>query len=233
MVQDSRFAWRILRKSPGFAAIVILTLALGIGANTAVFSVVRGVLLQPLPYRDPARLVDVLDASVKDPNLSKTFGTYADFEEYARHSRSFEKIAFATWAAAGATLTGRGPARNVLSVPVSEDFFAMLGVRAARGRTFEPGDLSGDCPVVLSDSFWRNTLGGDAGVIGHSLELSHRSCTILGVMPPRFDFYPRQTNLWMLFTPADPRPRDQFPVITFGRLKPGVAMAQAQSELTA
>jgi putative ABC transport system permease protein len=233
MAQDLRYAWRILTKSPGFAAIVILTLAFGIGANTAVFSVVRGVLLQPLPYKDPARLVDVLDASVKDPNLSKTFGTYADFEEYARHGRSFEKIAFATWASAGATLTGRGPARNVLAVPVSEDFFAMLGVQAARGRTFEPGDLSGNCPVVLSDSFWRNTLGGDARVIGQSLELSHRACTILGVMPPRFEFYPRQTNLWMLFTPADPRPRDQFPVIAFGRLKPGVTVAQAQSELAA
>ena len=233
MVQDFRYAWRVLSKSPGFAAIVVMTLAFGIGANTAVFSVVRGVLLQPLPYQDPARLVDVLDASVKDPNLSKTFGTYADFEEHARHARSFEKIAFATWAGAGATLTGRGPARNVLAVPVSAEFFAMLGVPAARGRTFEPGDLSRDCPVVLSDSFWRNTLGGDAGVIGQSLELNHRACTILGVMPPRFEFYPRQTNLWMLFTPADPRPRDQFLAIAFGRLKPGVTVAQAQSELAA
>jgi putative ABC transport system permease protein len=233
MVQDFRYAWRVLSKSPGFAVIVILTLALGIGANTAVFSIVRGVLLQPLPYKDPARLVDVLDASVKDPNLSKTFATYADFEEYARHSQSFERIAFATWADAGATLTGRGSARNVLAVPVSADFFAMLGVQAARGRTFEPGDLSSDCPVVLSDSFWRNTLGGDAGIVGRSLELNHRACTILGVMPPRFEFYPRQTQLWMLFTPADPRPREHFLVITFGRLKPGVTAAQAQAELAA
>src|SRR5579863_6138327 len=114
MVQDLRYAWRLLRKAPGFATIIILTLAFGIGANTAVFSVVRGVILQPLPYRDPSRLVDVLDASVKDPNLSHTFGTYRDFEEYARNARSFEKTAFATWASAGAMLTGRGPARNVL-----------------------------------------------------------------------------------------------------------------------
>src|SRR5271166_1635631 len=121
MVQDLRYAWRILCKSPGFAAIVILTLAFGIGANTAVFSVVRGVMLRPLPYRDPARLVEVFDASMKDPNLSKIFASYTDFEEYARHAKGFEKIAFATWAGAGATLTGHGPARNVLAVPVSED----------------------------------------------------------------------------------------------------------------
>ena len=197
------------------------------------FSVVHGVVLQPLPYRDPSRLVDVLDANVKDPNLSKTFGTYNDFAEYARHSQSFEKIAFASWAGAGATFTGRGPARNLLAVPVSEDFFAMLGVSAARGRTFEHADLSRGCPVVLSDSFWRNTLGADPDIVGQSLELKHRTCTVVGVMGPRFEFYPRATHLWMLLTPDDPRPRDRFLVLTFGRLKPGVTAAQAQAELTA
>ena len=233
MGQDVRYALRLVRKSPGFAAIVILTLALGIGANTAVFSVVRGVILHPLPYGNPARLVDVLDASVKDPNLSHTFATYADFAEYARHSRSFERIAFATWANAGATMTGRGPARPVLAVPVSQDFFAMLGVSAALGRTFEPGDMARGCPVVLSDSFWRGTLAADPHIVGQSLELSHRSCLVVGVMPARFEFYPRQTNLWMLFTSGDPRPRDRFLAITFGRLKPGVTAAQAQTELGA
>lgn len=109
----------------------------------------------------------------------------------------------------------------------------MLGVSAARGRTFEASDLARGCSVVVSDSFWRNTLAADAGIVGQSLELSHRSCTILGVMPPRFEFYPRQTNLWMLFTPDDPRPRDKFLVITFGRLRPGVAVQQSQSELAA
>ena len=233
MGQDIRYAWRILCKSPGFAAIVILTLAFGIGANTAVFSVVRGVILQPLPYKDPERLVDVLDASVKDPNLSKTFATYNDFAEYARHSTSFEKIAFATWATAGTTLRGRGATRNVLSVPVSEDFFATLGVSAARGRTFQASDLSHGCSVVISDRFWRDTLGSDTGIVGQSLDLNHRACTVVGVMPATFEFYPRPTLLWMLFTPDDPRPRDRFLVIGVGRLKPGVTAAQAQAELAA
>ncbi len=233
MVHDLRYAFRILRKSPGFAAIVILTLAFGIGANTAVFSVVRGVILHPLPYKDPARLVEVLDASVKDPNLSKIFATYSDFEEYSRHARSFDKIAFATWAGAGATLTGHGPARNILAIPVSEDFFSMLGVSAARGRTFERGDLSRGCSVVLSDGFWRSTLSGDPGAVGRGLDLNQRACTVVGIMPAAFEFYPRQTQLWMLFTPDDQRPRDRFLVLSFARLKPGVTGAQAQFELTA
>jgi predicted permease len=233
MAQDLRYAWRLIRKSPGFAAVVGLTLAFGIGANTAVFSVVNGVILHPLPYKDPARLVDVLDASVKDPNLSKTFSTYSDFEEYARQAHSFEKIAFATWAGAGATLTGYGAARNVLAIPVSEDFFSTLGVPAVRGRTFEHADLSRGCSVVLSDRFFSSTLAGDAGIVGRSLNLGHRACTVLGVMPARFEFYPRQTQLWMLFTADDPRPRDRFLVIPFARLKPGVTAAQAQAELAA
>jgi putative ABC transport system permease protein len=233
MVQDVGYAWRIFRKSPGFTATVILTLGLGIGANTAVFSVVDGVLLRPLPYKDPARLVDILDASVKDPNLARIFATYSDFEEYARHARSFEKLAFATWAGAGAILTGRGPARNVLAIPVSEDFFSMLGVSAAHGRIFERGDLARGCSVVVSDAFWRNTLAADPAVTGTSLGLNHRACAVVGVMPAGFEFYPRQTQLWMLFTADDPRPRDSFQVLGFARLKPGITAAQAQAELAA
>ena len=155
MVQDLRYAWRVLSKSPGFAVIVILTLALGTGANTAVFSVVHGVILQPLPYKDPARLVDVLDASVKDPNLSHVFATYGDFEEYARHSHSFQKIAFATWAGASATLTGRGPARSVLAVPTNRSLpgerggFAEGPQERSHGRVRERARPCGAAPSPL------------------------------------------------------------------------------------
>ena len=231
MPQDLRYAWRILRKSPAFTLVVVLTLALGIGANTAVFSVVDGVLLHPLPYEDPARLVDILDSNVKDPNLSKTFGTYSDFEEYARSSHSFEKIAFATWAVGGTMLSGHGAPRNVLAIPASEDLFTVLGVSAARGRTFEHSDMTRGCSVVLADSFWRTTLASDPNITGKTLDLDHRACTVLGVIPATFEFYPRATQMWMLLTPDDPRPRDKLLVLCFARLKPGVTAAQAQAEL--
>src|ERR1700742_1155746 len=96
MLQDLSYACRILRKSPSFAAIVVLTLALSIGANTAVFSLVRGVLLAPLPYKNPERLVDIIDRSLKDANAARNFGTYSDFEAYAGNVHSFEKVAFGT-----------------------------------------------------------------------------------------------------------------------------------------
>jgi predicted permease len=231
MLQDVRYACRIIRKSPGFAAIVIFTLALGIGANTAVFSVVRGVLLQPPPYKDPARLVDIFEASLHNPSIDRGGTPYSDFEEYRRHARSFENIAFVTLWSPWNLLTGRGPARPAASVVVNEDFFATLGVSAARGRTFERGDLLRGCSVVLNDGFWRSTLGGDPAIVGKSLELNHHACTVLGIMPAGFDFSPPRTPLWVLFTPDDPRPRDHLLGHCIARLKPGVSVERAQSEL--
>jgi len=186
MIRELCYAWRMVSKKPGLAAVIIVILTLGIGANTAVFSIVDGVLLKPLPYKDPARLVDVLDANVKDARLSQTFGTYSDFEQYSKYARSFEKIAFATWATGGMTLTGHGPVRSILAIPVSQEFFSMLGVPAALRRTFERSDITRDCPVVLSNSFWRGGLGADPNILGSTLNLDHRTCTVVGVMPAAF-----------------------------------------------
>jgi len=133
MLQDLRYACRLLRKSPGFAAIVVLTLALAIGANTAVFSVVRGVLLAPLPYKNPDRLVDIVDRSLKDASASHAFGTYNDFEEYARNAHSFETVAFGTVAGPAVTMISDGSTRFVERVFASEEFFSIPGVsRRAR-----------------------------------------------------------------------------------------------------
>ena len=233
MVQELRYSWRILRNSPAFAAVIVLTMALGIGANTAVFSVVHGIMLTPLPYKDPSRLVDIFDRSLKDVNAAHAFGTYGDFEEYASHARSFDRIAFATIAGPATSMTRDGATRYVATVFASDDFFAIPGVPAARGRTFEHGDLSRICSVVLSDRFWTGSLAADPGIVGKALELNHRACTVLGVMPAQFEFYNRGTELWMLFSPVDAKPGEEHYGFSFARLKHGISIAQAQTELTA
>src|SRR5215475_638390 len=125
--QDLRYALRLAGRKRGFAAIVVLTLALGIGANTAVFSIVEAVPLRPLPYKDPSRLVSVWLRNVHETGTSKMFDSLRDYRAFAR-ARSFEQTAVATWATGGRLLHGYGPARGILAMPVSESFFALLGV---------------------------------------------------------------------------------------------------------
>jgi predicted permease len=226
-MQDLRFALRLIARNPGLSAVIIVTLALGIGANTAVFSVVDAVLLKPLPYKDSERLVAIWDKYIKEGNLSKVFASYADFEEWKSHSRSFDQIAACTWARAGQTLTGRGAARSLLAIPASVDFFSLLGVPAARGRTFRPDDLNQGCSVVLAHRFWQDALGGEPDIIGKSLALDGKACSVIGVMPAGFAFFPEPTELWTLLA------RDYPPDVgVFGRLKPGVSMASAQAEIS-
>lgn len=230
---DLRFAARLLTKRPAFAAVAVCTLALGIGANTAVFSLVDGALLRPLPYRQPARLIVVFDKAVRERNLAQIFASFRDYEEYRRHARSLEQVAAATWAAGGAVMTGRGPARNVLAIPVTETFFQLFGVAPEIGRAFNAADLEHGCAVVLSDAFWRGALGGDGNALGRGLTLDQRPCAIIGVMPRAFEFYPRQAAMWRLITPDFKPPIHTVPVGIFGRLRSGATLAQAQSELTA
>jgi putative ABC transport system permease protein len=225
MIQDIRYALRLMRKSPAFAAIAVLTLALGIGANAAIFSIVNAVLLRPLPFRDPSHLVAIWDRSLRENNLAKIFARYSDFEEYQRRAGSFESLSAATWAVGGPTLTGRGPAQHVLAIPSTVSLFDTLGVKAAMGRTFLADDANRGCSVVLSHSFWAGKLGADPHIVGQSLALDREACTVLGVMPQGFAFYPPATNLWRL---SGTRPTI---VGIFGRLKPGVTRQQAQAEL--
>ncbi len=231
MISDLRYAWRMLTQSPGFAAIAVLTLALGIGANTAVFSIVDGVLLRPLPYSEADRLVMVLDRNLKAPQLVKGFSSYADVKEYTAGSQSFERFAGIGWGTAGTVLTGRGAARNVVVNLVTADFFGILGIAPALGRTFSNDDLQNGCSVVLSAAFWRGTLGGDPRISGQSLTLRNRVCTVRGVMPDSFEVYPRQTEVWMLLTPDHPQLSGKLLMVGIGRLKRGITRAQAQPEL--
>ncbi len=233
-MQDLKYALRLFMKSPGFTAVVVITLALGIGANTAVFSVIYGVLLRPLPYKNPDRLIDILDSSRREKELAKIFASYSDFEEFSRHSHTLESLAADTWAGRpGAVLSGRGPAKTYLTIPVTAGFFKTLGVAAHHGRTFSSDDLRGGCSVVLSDNFWRVRLGADPHIIAQALSLDNQSCTVLGVMPPSFAVYPPETQIWTLVLPNDPRLRSYFGVFMIARLRPGVSIAQVRAELAA
>jgi putative ABC transport system permease protein len=227
MLHDLRYAVRLLRKAPGFTIVAVLTLALGIGTNTAVFSIVNGTLLRPLPYRQPESLVAIWDRQPHESSLAKIFDSFTDFLEYQQHARSFEELAVTTWdLPRGTALTGRGPARNVLAIAVTDSIFALLGVRAQYGRTFLPEDVGRGCSVVLSNSLWSGSLGGDPKLVGQSLVLNNEPCTVVGVMPPDFAFYPKQTELWRLLPPVY-----SGNVGIFGRLKPGVSRERAQAEL--
>ena len=224
---------RPLRRAPGFTAIAVATLALGIGAGTAVFSVVEAVFLRPLPYRDPARLAAIWKHSTQEKELSKLFVAYRDFERWKAASQSFENISAATWAVANRVWRGPGAARQILAQPVSVSFFDTLGVRPRLGRTFQPPDESAGCSVVLSDGFWKTDLAADPNVLARSLTLDDKSCAVLGVMPPSFSFYPSAVKLWILVDSNFQPDRDHLFVGVFARLKPGASFNRAQQELDA
>ncbi len=231
--QDASYALRAFARTPGFAAIVIVTLALGIGATSAIFSIVNAVLLDPLPYPKADRLVVIWEKLTRDPKGPPIFDKYRDFEIWKNHSRSFEQLAPATWASGQQVLTGRGPAREVLAMPAGIDFFRLLGARPAVGRLFEPDDLNRGCTVVLKHQFWMTAFGGRKSVVGSHIELNQRACTIIGVTAPGFTFYPEALSMWRLITPDSDIARDpeNANVGVFGLLKPGVTRERAQQEV--
>jgi len=234
-VEDVRFGLRVCARAPVLTATVVLTLALGIGATTAVFSIVQAVLLRPLPFQDPERLVAIWDRHVREPGMAKVFASFQDFETWSRQSGSFEQMAALTWATGEQILTGEGAAKVVLAIPTTEGLFPLLGAHAALGRTFQPDDRRHGCAVVVAHHFWRDTLGGRPDAVGDSLTLDERACTIVGVMPPDFRFLPAATDMWRLI-PEQPDPfRDGLAngVGVFGRLRPGINREAAQAELMA
>ena len=234
LVQDVRFGLRVLFRRPAFTTLVVVVLALGIGANTAMFSIIDAVLLRPLPYRDSDRLVLVWQSSKEHRATGEWFNTYREFQEWQQNSRSFEKLAALTWAVSEKTLVWRGKAQKILAIPTSVDFFSMLGVKAAVGRTFEQPDLNEGCTTVLSHSFWQNELGAPADLVGKSIRLDEMECRIAGIMPKDFSFYPTQTAVWTLITPNNEFAKDPWRSVTgvFGRLKPGVSRLAVEAELS-
>jgi predicted permease len=233
--RDLRFGLRQLRRSPGFGLMVALTLALGIGANTAIFSIVEGVLLRQLPYQHPERLVVIWQTDALHHDSGAFFNTYREFEAWQQHSRSFEKLAAFTWAAGPRTILWQGKPLDTLALPASVDFFSMLGQSARLGRTFARTDLQNSCTLVLAYHFWQQKLGAPPDIVGRSLTLGKSSCEVVGVMPDRFSFYPTATDAWSLITPTGEFAQKPWQSMAgaFGLLKPGVTRASAESELTA
>jgi len=200
--RDLRHAMRQLTRSRGFAFMAVLTLALGIGANSAIFSIVEAVLLRPLPYQHPERLVVIWQTDAAHHDSGAYFNSYREFDIWRQHSRSFEKLAALTWSTGPRTLLWQGKPLDMLTIPASVDFFSMLGVSAQLGRTFAPRDLQSRCAVVLAYNFWARKLGAPADIVGRSLSFHHASCVVAGVMPKKFSFYPVVTDAWSLITPA-------------------------------
>ncbi len=233
--RDLRFGLRQLKRSPGFSLMVALTLALGIGANTAIFSIVEGVLLRPLPYQHPERLVVIWQTDALHRDSGAFFNTYREFDAWQQHSRNFEKLAALTWATGPRTILWQGKPLDALALPASVDFFSMLGQSAGLGRTFARTDLQNSCTLVLAYRFWQQKLGAPPDIVGRSLTLGNSSCEVVGVMPNSFSFYPTATDAWSLITPTGEFAQRPWQSMTgaFGLLKPNVTRAAAESELTA
>jgi predicted permease len=236
--QDVRFALRMLRKSPGFTAIAIITLALGIGANTAIFSVVYAVLLKPLPYVHPNQLVSVFEAAPKKGIPVDAF-SYPNFVECRDHNRVFSQMA--GYNAHDLTLTGAGEPTTVHTIVVTPEIFSLLGARPLVGRGFYPEDgKRGAAPVViLSENLWRSRFGANRNLIGHSISLDMRSFTVVGIMPASFRFPLDEASgdVWIpvvqdpLWSGFMSLPAGARWLITVGRLKPGVSIGQAQANM--
>lgn len=237
--QDARYALRLLANKPGFAAIAVLTLALGIGANTAIFSVVNAVLLGSLPYAEPDRLVFVAETTGSRPMPV----SYPNFLDWRAHQSALEKLA--AYSADDFNLTGLDQADRVSGELVSDDYFELLGVNAILGRTFleEENKTPGAAPVaMISHGFWQSRFGGDDNVLGRSLKLNDADFTIIGVAPEGFHGFSGIAEVWMpmmmrdALYPATARfgflsARDIHWHRVLGRLSPGVTLARAQSEM--
>jgi len=233
--QDLRYGLRMLVKNPGFAAVAVLTLALGIGANTAIFSVVNAVLLRPLPYREPQRLVRVY-SEFPTMNLRKFWISPPEFFDIQKETQSWESIG--GWSIGGANVATSSEPIRVTAAFVTRGLIDALGVQPVLGRSFTPEeDRSGGPQVALiSDGLWQRAFGGRPDMIGKPVQINSQPYTIIGVMPRGYAFPPGANDpaeVWasFQFDPANPGNRGSHFLSVIGRLKPGVTLPQARAEL--
>ena len=232
LLHDVRYGWRTLRRNPGFTFAALLTLALGIGANSAIFSVASGVLLRPLPYPDPNRLAMVWMTNSRI-NLLEDWHSFPNYWDYRAQNTTFDDLAI--FNGTSRTLTGEGDPDRLIGAYSSANLFDVLGVRPIRGRVYTPDE---DRPganqvVVLSHGLWQRRFGGRDDAIGQNVQMNGVSVQIIGVMPPGFAFPTRETDFWVPVRATDGQRqnRGSLWLQVIGRIKAGVTVGQAQADL--
>lgn len=241
ILRDVRYAVRNLLKAKGFTSVAIITLAVGIGANTAMFSVVNTVLLRPLPFQDPQQLMAVSEFDTREAPFPGPTVSYPDFEDMRSRCRNFQSLA--AYEDNSLTMTDGAEAVHVQAETVSASLFGLLGVQPALGRNFLDGeDMAGQYVVMLSDQFWRSHFNASRGVLGKTVNLNGVTVSIVGVMPPGFQFPIRAEaiDLWLTFgreaelqkNTSLTVQRDNHHLEVIGRVKAGISLDQANSELT-
>jgi len=232
LLQDIRYSIRTLSKNPGFTAVAVLTLALGIGANTAIFSVVENLLLRPLPYPQPGNLVQIWNTY--PPQVPRGALSPGDYADWRQQNASFSEMGGYAQISQGFNLTGEGEPQRVRGSYASAGLFPMLGIHLAAGRYFLPEeDRAGSSPVVmLSYRLWQSRFGGDPRVVGRTITLDNQGYTVVGVLPVDFRLL-RWPDLWMPIGQYGDDLTEHIHHAFNGvaRLKPGVKLAQAQDEM--
>lgn len=230
MAQDVRYGLRGLRQSPGFTTVAMLTLALGIGASTAIFSIVNAVLLRPLPYADSSRLAHIWTVSPQFPEFQMG-QSKPDFDDLKKRNRSFE--AMALYQGRRLNLTGMGEPEELVTAAVTSDFFSLFSVHAAQGRTLQPADEEGKNGnvVVLSHGLWQRRFAGATDILGKTVNLDGKLYTVAGVMPEGFS-YPENTVAWtpLTFTKEELN-RTHWMSMALGKLRAPVSVRSAQTEM--
>jgi len=231
--QDVRFAFRTLRKSPGFLAVVVLSLALGIGANSTIFSVLDAALYRPLPYPYPDQLMVIWDTELNRPE-SRQPPPIAELNDWQKANHVFQDIAL-TSGPEDSVMVANGEAQRIMVQNVTPNYFSLLGARPRIGRVFLAEEMQDkSIAVLLSDAFWRSKFNGDPYVLGKTFDMEGSVATVVGVMPPGFGpITGERLDLWQPVDPKSPRFSDRIDhwLLAIGRLKPGVTEAQAQLEM--